>query len=269
VGQAYSAIHSALAKGGDEAAGLLTDQREFLKSRTQKCHIPSQFPVPEPDASQIITCLKGVYTLRLNELRKRLAASGTQNGPTEPDHNAASIPPDLLATLRNDLAGDDESGDDECLEHLKENIRTTLFDLNQSQAAWLVEGVNNICLCGANNCEEFLYIRSGKGWRKIFCGTGQYLERRSTSIRGWPDLVLYSHFSAAEEIQEVYQFDGNVYKQTGCNEVWAPGCRPCTTGMRCEDGMQCTGPARPRGTRMPGDKPYSRPCAWNWRDSEQ
>lgn len=141
-GDFYYALRTTVPKGGTEAAGLLNEQREFLKNRTRTCPIPGNPVLSEADSNRAINCLKEFYTLRLNELRKRLAASGRRNGPT--DQNAADIPSDLLAALRDDLAGDDE-----CLEHLKENMRTTLFDLNQSQPAWLVEGLN--CLAGANN----------------------------------------------------------------------------------------------------------------------
>jgi len=133
----------------------------------------------------MITCLKGLYTVRLNELKKRLAASGTQNAETEPDQKEVDVPPDLVATLKDDLKWweeDDDARVGECLKDLKENVRATGFYLTRcdvthsghattkhlphrrnrpQQAALLVEGIN--CLATANSGPILLYIRSGNG----------------------------------------------------------------------------------------------------------
>jgi len=125
-----------------------------------------------------------------------------------------------------------------CLERwglsLKEIVRATRFDLNRAEYAWLVKGLGP-CLAGNANGEMLLYIRAGKGWRKILDDVGQSLEvcaqahlpchvprgseRRSASTHGWPDLSLYRHGSASEGDQFVYRFDGNAYKAVACNVV--------------------------------------------------
>jgi uncharacterized protein YecT (DUF1311 family) len=104
-GKAYYALRATVPKGSNEAAGLLSEQREFLKNRTRTCHIAGNPLLSEAGTwNGMITCLKRFYTLRLDELQKRLAASGTPNGPAEQDQNDAEIPSGLLATLRNDFS---------------------------------------------------------------------------------------------------------------------------------------------------------------------
>jgi uncharacterized protein YecT (DUF1311 family) len=174
MGEAYSAARSTVPKKSNEAAGLLSEQRTFLKNRTDICHIPGNPVLPKRDTSRMITCLKGLYTLRLNELQKRLAASGSQNAETGPDQKEVGVPPDLVATLKDDLKyweGDDDGPSPgggtvgECLKDLKENVLTTWFYHNscdnRPEQAVLVKGMN--CLATANNGPILLYIRSGNG----------------------------------------------------------------------------------------------------------
>jgi hypothetical protein len=213
-GKAYYALRTTVPKGSNEAAGLLSEQREFLKNRTKTCPIPGN-PMPsQADTSRIIACLKGFYTLRLNELQKRLAASAGQNAQTGLDGKAADIPPDLLATLQNDLS--DEFPDPDC-PPLKNQFAASWLDLNPQRAALLLDGLQP-CLRGQGSGTLLVYIRTDHGWRKIFDGMGDYVSRRVNSTRGWHDLVLYEH-AAAHEFESVYQFDGKVYKKVACSQV--------------------------------------------------
>jgi uncharacterized protein/competence protein ComGC len=69
VGEAYSALDSAV----PDSAGVLNQQRDFLHKRTEICPIPSTPELSDSDTTKIIICLKGLYTLRLNEIQKQLA----------------------------------------------------------------------------------------------------------------------------------------------------------------------------------------------------
>jgi uncharacterized protein YecT (DUF1311 family) len=85
MGEAYYAVRSMVSKDDSEAAGLLGEQREFLKNRTEICPIPVNL-VQSKEASRIVTCLKGFYTLRVDELQKRLATFRSQNAPLNNIH---------------------------------------------------------------------------------------------------------------------------------------------------------------------------------------
>jgi uncharacterized protein YecT (DUF1311 family) len=156
MGEAYSAARSTVPKGSNEAVRLLNGQRQFLKNRTDLCHISGNPLLSKGDTSRMINCLKGLYTLRLNELRKRLAASGTQNVQTQPNQKEVGIPPDLVATLKHDLKYWEGEDDDmspggmtvgECLKDLKENALTTWFYHNpcenRPEQAVLVQGMSS------------------------------------------------------------------------------------------------------------------------------
>ncbi len=249
VGEAYHAVRSTAPQGSDETSGLLSEQRQFLKNRTERCPIPANPVLSEADTSRMITCLKSAYTLWLNELEKRLAASGRQNAQTGPQGKAADIPSGLVATIRRAIQRgdfDNDPQDTECMERpLKEIVSASRFDLtdcdtshnghartkpppsnvNRPQEVWLVEGID--CLAAANQGPNLLYIRSGNGWRKILSDFAQDVSPRRACTHGLPDLEVWHHASASEGDEVVYQFDGNVYRETSCNHVLNETRTPC------------------------------------------
>jgi uncharacterized protein len=231
VGEAYSKLRSSVPPGSNEKTQLLNEQRGFLKKRTEAC--------PAPSTPEMITCLKGFYTLRLNALQKQVAALANQNprlnrpplptngfqGQTGPDGKEVDVPSDLVATLQNDLDDPDYCSE----QRFKECVRATWFDLTvcdvihdrqvrskrlpfsanrPQQAALLVEE-----LSPSQNWVHLLYIRAGNGWRKIFDDVCQdSLIRTCTSTHGLPDLKAWVTGGANSGSELVYQFDGNVYK---------------------------------------------------------
>jgi hypothetical protein len=92
-------VRSTLPKGSDETAGLLSEQREFLKSRTEICSIPGNPVCSEAASRRMITCLKGLYTLRLNELQKRLSVARSRNAP--PNSSGASNFAENISSFAN------------------------------------------------------------------------------------------------------------------------------------------------------------------------
>jgi len=167
---------------------------------------------------------------------------GVAFGQTGSGKRTTDIPPDLLAVVQNepDIKG--------CLADqnlpLEKVAHYSWLDLGRPHEppALLVEGLPP-CLAGNVNRTTFLYVRTGKGWRKVFDSTG-VLKLGTTRTRGWPDLTLWRHGSADSGDEYTYQFDGNVYKATACFSVWYP-----------EDGG-------------PDAKPTRTPCDWDWKAQE-
>ena len=112
------------------------------------------------------------------------------------------------------------------------------FDLHGHAQALLVNGPFK-CIeeKGAFNREMLLYMRTGLGWRRILRGFGVSLEacaqadarcfnsngfkRTSTQSQEWRDLILWSNrslFARTSGARLIYQFDGNEYKATICND---------------------------------------------------
>jgi uncharacterized protein len=211
VGEAYSELRSNVPPGSNEKAELLNEQREFLKKRTEACPLPS--------SPEMITCLKRFYTLRLNALKKQIVALAKAGRFHFHPRDEGEVPPDLVATLQKDL--DDP---DFCPEQrFKECVRATWLDLSCDvmihgrqvrikRPALLVEE-----LSPSTNWEHLLYIRAGNGWREIFDDIGQSLDP-SCGTHGWADLEVSGHGAGVDE-QKVYQFDGNVYRETACEYV--------------------------------------------------
>jgi uncharacterized protein len=105
VGEAYSALDSAL----PDSPGVLNQQRDFLRKRTEICPIPFTSELSDSDTSTIIFCLKGFYTLRLNELQKQLAGqpydsvniSATTNAQASGAPVATPQPPEQTREVLN------------------------------------------------------------------------------------------------------------------------------------------------------------------------
>jgi hypothetical protein len=171
--------------------------------------------------------------------------AGTYAPPT-----AAEIPSNLLATLQKDLTRARKLEDPSCsVRSLKDNVSAWRFDLGRPEEVLLVEGIWP-CLIGYDNAEQFLYIRTGSGWRQILEGLGQSLvvcenavppcpvergpKKRSTG--DWPDLELLVNPSVSLGAQLVYRFDGNAYKAIACNHVRYDPAKPRYS--RCERGWE-------------------------------
>ena len=70
-GEAYSQLKSVAPNA--EKSSLLMAQRKFLQDRLRVCPIPFKPSLSDDDTKQIITCLKGNYTLRITKLKNELA----------------------------------------------------------------------------------------------------------------------------------------------------------------------------------------------------
>jgi uncharacterized protein YecT (DUF1311 family) len=68
---------------GDAKASLLTDQRQWLKSRLATCGIPAAGKAPPADPDKAASCLLGVYKERLADLKKRANTAAPSLVPTE------------------------------------------------------------------------------------------------------------------------------------------------------------------------------------------
>jgi uncharacterized protein len=102
VARTYSDARSVLSQGSDESLNLLSLQRNFLKGRTEVCKIPMKPELSESESTQIITCLKGYYTLRLNALEKQrndLDAAAKVNATAEAA--PGKVPPDSPGVRRD------------------------------------------------------------------------------------------------------------------------------------------------------------------------
>jgi hypothetical protein len=92
----YFRLRSIVAPGSDDSLQGLSTQREFLKSRLEVCPIPSTPEISESETRAIITCLKTLYTGRLDALEKQL----TGLAPTKSSTSAIQAPlePHLTST---------------------------------------------------------------------------------------------------------------------------------------------------------------------------
>jgi Carboxypeptidase regulatory-like domain len=163
-------------------------------------------------------------------------------------HRSDDLPADLLNQVKSDLGLPDvqdcvqESG-----EVFEQMIRTTQMILtNVYNRAILVEGLGS-CFGGANNGPLLVYVRFGKGWRKVFDESGTELDRSPHRTHGYFDLIRWQHSSAFESVRFTYQFDGVNYRDTACNVV------------KFLD----------RESAKEYPKPRYAPCGWDWKDRKQ
>ncbi len=104
MGQMYSLVRSGLPSGSNDAASLLTEQRAFLKNRTNECYVPVN-PAPSgADTKRAVACLKSVYTRRLAELRDRLGCSAFDSQTREVRVNGFSVKVKPICVGPNDQA---------------------------------------------------------------------------------------------------------------------------------------------------------------------
>jgi hypothetical protein len=159
-------------------------------------------------------------------------------------HNQAAVAPNsLLATLQNDLKEELKGQEDECLP-LEDHVNISRFDLGPTKETWHFEG-RFPCFGGNDMWDQLLYLRTGKGWRRILDASGSFLQvctgaylpcpvptgsqRRLTSAHGWPDLALT--VKPPTSVIRL-QFDGKAYKAVGGCEVRYEGVSPCDLGWR-------------------------------------
>jgi hypothetical protein len=95
--------------------------------------------------------------------------------PKSAQHDqAAGAPASLFATLQKDLKAELEGQEDECLP-LKDHVDISRFDLGPTRETWYVEG-HYRCFGGNDIWDQLLYIRAGKGWRRILDASGSSLQ---------------------------------------------------------------------------------------------
>lgn len=69
VGEIYTALKNSTSKDLELGKALLTEQKKFLKDRSDACKIPVLAAIPDNEAAPMINCLKGLYSLRLSVLQ--------------------------------------------------------------------------------------------------------------------------------------------------------------------------------------------------------
>jgi hypothetical protein len=97
------------------------------------------------------------------------------------------------------------------------------FDLNQDgQREFFLRGKNfNLC-SPVGNCAFWIYEKKGRIYSKLLDSTdfGEITEMgkqlRKGKTRGYFDVMLKGHFTAADTTYEFYKFDGTKYKQSKC-----------------------------------------------------
>jgi uncharacterized protein YecT (DUF1311 family) len=99
VSSAYFRLRNILAPGSDDSQQGLSAQREFLKSRLETCPIPATPEISESETRAIISCLKTLYTGRLDALEKQLtglastkSATSAIQAPLEPHPTSTETP---------------------------------------------------------------------------------------------------------------------------------------------------------------------------------
>jgi len=145
-----------------------------------------------------------------------LEASDIGSGPA-----TSSLSSELPMVIRD---GFDFPGLNRCLQteglDLEQSIRTTWFSLgDEPDDALLVQGVA-LCLAGATNGNILVFLRDGDTWRKVLDVIGSQVHTLSHRTNGLLDLARWQHGSAVMSARYVYQFDGDVYQETLCEDVY-------------------------------------------------
>jgi len=92
------------------------------------------------------------------------------------------------------------------------------LDLNgDGKPEILIHGIGDIC--GANNCANWIYRKTGKGYELILDADAiNNVEVRNTRTNGYRDVMTAMHGSASDSDLTLYKFDGQRYRRKGCFE---------------------------------------------------
>lgn len=101
----------------------------------------------------------------------------------------------------------------------KDMLRIKKIDLNQDGNKEILVRGNSFPLCSAvGNCGFWIYEKQGKSYRKLLYSSdyidvnkmGEQILKKKTN--GYSDILLKSHFTAADTTYTFYKFDGKKYK---------------------------------------------------------
>lgn len=94
------------------------------------------------------------------------------------------------------------------------NISVEEVDLNRDGVPEYDVELSGPCVCGMVNCTIYVYRQTPNGYEQILeDAAGFGLQLLKTSTRGYTDLRVDARDSAAAEIQTIYKFDGNRYRE--------------------------------------------------------
>ncbi|HJZ82929.1 MAG TPA: TlpA disulfide reductase family protein, partial [Pyrinomonadaceae bacterium] len=102
-----------------------------------------------------------------------------------------------------------------------------------------------LCLCGAQNCQFWIYRRTGKKYELLLRGPGSTkVMAGGHAAKGYRDVISESHASAVETIVRTYRYDGQQYQALRCisrayyddngKYTKKPIDRPCETEAKKE-----------------------------------
>ena len=96
----------------------------------------------------------------------------------------------------------------------EKNMSVEEVDLNRDGVSEYDVELSGPCVCGMVNCTIYVYRQTPNGYEQILeDAAGFGLQLLKTSTRGYTDLRIDAGDSAAAEIQTIYKFDGNRYRE--------------------------------------------------------
>ena len=142
--------------------------------------------------------------------------------PTKPFCNDAKILPIWNQLTKEKTFKDWEVNSSDSL-NCAEMLETKEFDLNRDgQREIFLRGKNSNLCSAVGNCAFWIYEKKGGKYRELLYSTdfGEITEMgkqvRKSKTRGYFDILLKGHLTAADTTYEFYKFDSAKYKQTKC-----------------------------------------------------
>lgn len=121
-------------------------------------------------------------------------------------------PPQLLEVL--------DPEDRDCVTQngaLSKSVRVRQIQLASHGNQQIVVKGWGLCLCGAQNCQFWIYRKTAAGYELLLKGIGSTKVRAGPqSAKGYRDVVSESHASAMETIVRTYRYDGAQYQLLRC-----------------------------------------------------
>jgi len=150
----------------------------------------------------------------------------------------ARIPPptSLLQVLDKD--------DRQCISTnggLSKSVSVQSIRLAADRTSQLLIKGSSSCLCGAQNCNFWIYRKKNRKYDLLLTGAGAIKIRAAphSVASGYRDVVSESHASANETVVRTYRFDGTQYHLARCltrsyyddngNTTRVPVTRPCNS----------------------------------------
>ncbi len=121
-------------------------------------------------------------------------------------------PPSLLETLDQD--------DRHCVltyGGLRKSVSVQSMGLAADGTRQLLVRGSGSCLCGAQNCNFWIYRKKNRQYELLLKGDGSTRVRAAqSSLNGYRDIISESHASAMETIIRTYRYDGKEYRPARC-----------------------------------------------------